>query len=84
MPGQAITRTAVPTNPRQMLEELWEVVNELVDTVASMKTLFDAHTHNGDGAQAGSYFTSPPRSDAATVTAGTASAFPAAPTKMSH
>lgn len=37
---------------------------------------FDAHTHNADGAQVGSYFTSPPRSDTATVTAGTALTFP--------
>lgn len=39
------------------------------------KAAFDAHTHNGDGAQVGAYYTSPPRSNTATVTAGAASTF---------
>lgn len=42
---------------------------------AELKTAFDSHTHNADGAQAGSYYTSPPRSDTATVSAGTAVTF---------
>lgn len=53
---------------------------ELIDQVAALEvklnaliTAFNAHTHNGDGAQAGAYYTSPPRTNAATVTAGTAS-----------
>lgn len=36
-----------------------------------LKAKFDAHTHNADGAQAGAYYTSPPRTNTATVTAGT-------------
>jgi len=52
---------------RKILEELANIKNDLDE----IKTQFDAHTHNADGGQAGSYFTSPPRTDAATVTAGT-------------
>ena len=47
--------------------------NAAVTLINEIKADFNAHTHNADGAQAGSYFTSPPRSDAATVTLGTAS-----------
>jgi predicted mannosyl-3-phosphoglycerate phosphatase (HAD superfamily) len=39
----------------------------------ALAAAFNAHTHNGDGAQAGAYYTSPPRTNAATVVAGTAS-----------
>lgn len=46
--------------------------NAAVTLINELKADFNIHTHNGDGAQAGSYFTSPPRSDAATVTLGTA------------
>lgn len=55
---------------RKALQALFDALNT---DVSAIVTAFNAHTHNGDGAQAGSYFTSPPRSDAATVTAGTAS-----------
>ena len=48
---------------------------ELVAVLDDHKAQFDAHTHNGDGAQAGSYYTSPPRTNVATVTAGTARTF---------
>jgi len=40
-----------------------------------LKDKFDNHTHNADGSQVGSYYTSKPRSDAETVTAGTAQTF---------
>jgi len=53
---------------RKILEELADVKK----TLDEIKTQFDEHTHNADGSQAGSYFTSPPRTDAATVTGGTA------------
>lgn len=45
------------------------------DLYSELKTAFDSHTHNADGAQAGSYYTSPPRSNTATVSAGTAVTF---------
>jgi hypothetical protein len=47
-------------------------LDALTALVNDLKAKFNAHTHNGDGAQAGAYYTSPPRSNAATVTAGTA------------
>jgi len=53
---------------RKILEELGNIKTDLDE----IKAQFDSHTHNADGSQAGSYFTSPPRTDAATVTAGTA------------
>ena len=95
MPGENITRTNVPHDYRLMQEELWQVVNELVDSItavavdwAAMKVIFDAHTHNADGSESGSYYVSPPRSNTADVTAGTASVVAAdtvtTPTKMSH
>ena len=62
------------------LDAVVTLVNELRDDHATFKTVvddlkaaFNTHTHNADGSQAGSYFTSPPRTDAAVVTAGTAS-----------
>jgi len=77
------TRDSMPHDFRALISELMQMVNELSDSVTDIKTIFDAHTHNGDGAQAGAYYTSPPRSNAATVTAGTASTVAAAPTKIS-
>lgn len=47
-------------------------LDALTALVNDLKAKFNAHTHNADGSQAASYFTSPPRTDAATVTAGTA------------
>lgn len=84
MPGQGISRTSVPTNTRAIAEELWEVVNEVLVQLADIKAKYEAHTHNGDGAQVGSYFTSPPRTDAATVTAGSASTVGTTPARMQH
>ena len=43
-----------------------------------LKTDFNAHTHRGDGAQAGAYNTSLPQSDTQTVTPVTASTVAAA------
>lgn len=40
--------------------------------LAALVAAYNTHTHNGDGSQAGAYYTSPPRTNAATVTAGTA------------
>lgn len=77
------TRDSMPHDLRSLVSELMEMINELSDSVTDIKAIFDAHTHNADGAQSGSYYTSPPRSDAATVTAGSASTVAAAPTKIS-
>jgi len=83
MPGAGITRTNMPTNTRDIAEEAWQMLNEIVDWITEIDADFEAHTHNADGAQAGSYFTSPPRTDAATVTLGTARTIAAAiPVKM--
>lgn len=84
MPGAGITRNRVPVDTRLMLSELWEVVNELIVQIDDLKVKYEAHTHNGDGAQAGSYFTSPPRTDAATVTLGSASTVGTTPSRMEH
>lgn len=54
-------------------QELINQVQALEDKINALITAFNAHTHNGDGAQAGAYYTSPPRTNAATVTAGSAS-----------
>ena len=83
MPGSDYPRTAQSNDPTQLLHELWEIVNEALVLLTEIKTDFEAHTHNGDGAQAGSYFTSPPRTDAATVTAGTPRTLGTVPVKMS-
>lgn len=48
-----------------------------------VKADFNAHTHNADGAQVGSYYTSPPRTNAATVTLGTAATVLAADVTVS-
>lgn len=61
----AQTVTVVDDSPSEVQAALVLAVNELI-------TQFELHTHNADGSEAGSYFTSPPRSDTATVTAGTA------------
>lgn len=82
--ASAHDRENMPHDYSAMVEEMMEMINELADSVADIKTIFDAHTHNADGSEAGAYFTSPPRSDAADVTAGTASTVAAAPTKISH
>lgn len=57
---------------RQAVQGIFEVLKADLD---ANKAAFDAHTHNGDGAQVGAYYTSPPRSNTATVTAGTLSPF---------
>ena len=76
-------RTSQSNDTGQLLLEMWEVMNEVITLLTEIKTDFEAHTHNGDGSETGSYFTSPPRTDAATVTAGSASTLGAVPTKMS-
>lgn len=58
-----------------IIDALRADINEIATDLADHKTIFDAHTHNADGAQAGSYYTSPPRSNTATVSAGSATAF---------
>ena len=84
MPGEGIVRTNMPSNTRDIAEECWQMLNEVQAWIAEVDADFEAHTHNADGAQAGSYFTSPPRTDAATVTAGTARTIAAAiPVAMS-
>lgn len=60
-------------NSKWKRQELIDQIQALEDKINALITAFNAHTHNADGAQTGAYFTSPPRSDAATVTAGTAS-----------
>lgn len=68
-------RTSMSNEDSEIIEHLMGAIREIAADLAAIKVIFDAHTHNGDGAQAGSYYTSPPRSNAATVTSGTASAF---------
>lgn len=65
----AATRQAV----RGLVQDLLEEIKTLGDRLNSNVTLMNVHTHAGDGAQAGAYFTSPPRTNAATVTAGAVS-----------
>lgn len=78
-------RTEMPNDQGKILEELWRMANELVDNMAELKALYDAHTHNADGAQVGAYYTSTPRTNAAGVTAGTASGTTVGtPAKLSH
>lgn len=57
------------------------LINDISDpqTRRAVKAMYDEmasvinnHTHNADGSESGSYFTSKPRSDAETVSAGTA------------
>lgn len=84
MPTQFHVRTNVPRDTMSMVEELWEMAHEIITLLEEIKLDFEAHTHNADGAQAGSYFTSPPRTNAATVTAGTASTLGAVPIRMTH
>lgn len=80
-----MSRTEMPNDQGKILEELWRMANELVDNMAELKALYEGHTHNADGAQAGSYYTSTPRSNAEGVTAGTTSGTTVAtPNKLSH
>lgn len=79
MPTQDHPRTNVPRGDKALIEEIWEMVHECIDLLNELKT----HTHQGDGAQPGTYFTSEPRTDAATLTGGTATTAPV-PEKMSH
>lgn len=52
-------------------EELIQQVQALEDKLNALIDAFNTHTHNADGSESGSYYTSPPRSNAATVTGGT-------------
>lgn len=70
-----------PADGSQWLKMLQDIQADLaaLRTLANeLKADFNNHCHNADGAQAGSYFTSRPRSDASTVTAGTAQTVDAA------
>lgn len=71
--NQHINSIADPTT-RQAVRG---IVQDLLAEIAALGAVYNSHTHNGDGAQAGSYYTSPPRSNAATVTAGTANLYTA-------
>jgi hypothetical protein len=73
MPGTAATVTQEFANKSEV-EELRLSLNKVIDLLDDIKAKFDAHTHRGDGAQAGAYNTSPPQSDAQTVAPVTASA----------
>ncbi len=81
--GNQFTRDSMPHDLRALVSELMEITAELADSVTDIKTIFDAHTHNADGSESGSYFTSKPRSDAEGVSAGSASTVAAAPSKIS-
>ena len=67
-----------------MADSITGMINDISDPATrravqgiyeALKATFDNHTHNADGAQVGAYYTSKPRSDAETVSAGTASQF---------
>ena len=70
----SVKQTLKAFNSQQEIQ-LRQMFSAVLVDLANAKTIFDAHTHNGDGSEAGSYYTSPPRSNAADVTAGTASTF---------
>ena len=59
-------RRALNDNASDLVITLYTVLNQLA-------AAYNAHTHNADGSEGGAYFTSPPRTDTADVTAGTAS-----------
>ena len=59
-------RRALNDNASDLVITLYTVLNQFA-------SVYNVHTHNADGSELGAYFTSPPRTDAATVTAGTAS-----------
>jgi len=63
---------------KTLLDELIVDHAAFITLTSELKSDFDAHTHNADGAQAGSYFTSIPKTDAATVSAGTTRSIAAA------
>lgn len=69
--AQYINNVSDPAT-RQALQGIFDLLQA---DLAANKAKFDAHTHAADGAQVGAYFSSPPRTNAATVTAGTASTF---------
>lgn len=78
-------RDQMPNQMPDLIHELMEMINEVVDFLTEVKTDFEAHTHAGDGAQAGSYFVSNPKTDAETVDAGTDRTIATAlPVKISH
>lgn len=59
----------------QDVVDLRNAVDALVTVINANRALYNAHTHAGDGAQAGAFFTGTPVTDATTgsVQAGTAS-----------
>ena len=63
---------------KTLLDELIIDHAAFITLTSELKSDFDAHTHNADGSQAGAYFTSIPKTDAATVSAGTTRSIAAA------
>jgi hypothetical protein len=53
--------------------DLYAQIKAIKADLDALATSFNAHTHRGDGAQAGLYNTSKPQSDAQTVTPVTVS-----------
>jgi hypothetical protein len=72
MAEKKVAQSAANAAKGSLVYELARIVNQLQAAVEELKTDFNAHTHRGDGAQAGAYNTSGPQSDAATVAAVTA------------
>lgn len=68
MPTQNLSNVLNQVADRKTREAMRILYDEL-------KLAFDAHTHAADGGQAGTYYTSPPRSNTATLSAGTAVTF---------
>lgn len=63
---------------RDLLDELVTDHATFITLTSELKSDFDAHTHNADGSQVGSYFTSIPKTDAATLSGGTTRSIAAA------
>jgi hypothetical protein len=79
-----VDRANMPNDLSVLVDELRVMVNELVDSITDIKTVFEAHTHAADGSESAGYFTGTPVSDAAGITAGTDAEIAAAPAKMYH
>lgn len=67
-----------------MADNITSMINQISDPATRqavqglfnhMKSVFDSHTHNADGSQGAAYYTSTPRTNAETVSAGTALKF---------
>lgn len=73
MAEKKVPQSAANAAKGTLVYELARIVNQLQAAVEELKTDFNAHTHRGDGAQAGAYNTSRPQSDAETIAQVTAS-----------